>query len=297
MYIDKSLWHTCQICECDIKSIAKEYGGSGIYYTDVFKKHLLEQHSISLEEYFAKYTDRPKCQCKQCGQDVDISKRGANFNWKTYKCGLNEGVKRWSKQAKNTRKGKNNPMYGKEPWNYGLSKDVNESLMTVSKKLTNRTISEQTKKKQSISAKKRKIHGHTGMKHTEASKEKMRKATLARIARGDFDHLRSLPHIKICDLLDSLNIEYEEEKVVDIWSFDIYLPTLDIYIEVDGDYFHSNPKFFSKPESATQKINAQRDIVKNQFCIDNNMTLKRYWEFDILNNEDKIRCELEKLNQ
>ena len=65
------------------------------------------------EEYFEKIYNRPICSCGICNQKVDIKWRGCgNFAWKKYKCGRNTGVKIWSEQAKESRKGKNNPMYG-----------------------------------------------------------------------------------------------------------------------------------------------------------------------------------------
>lgn len=124
----------------------------------------------------------------------------------------------------------------------------------------------------------------------------MRIATLNRIREGKFKHLKSLPHRKMCEIFKSLKIKYVEEKIVDFWSFDIYLPSYDIYIEVDGDYFHSNPLFYpSGPKTNTQKINYYRDLKKNQFCLKNNLTLLRFWEADILGNSEKIICKLKKL--
>jgi very-short-patch-repair endonuclease len=294
MVISKELWQLCQICDHDIKS---EKCSSGSYYTDAFKRHIEIEHNLTLEEYFEKTIVRPECECGTCGELVNISKRGANFRWRRFKCGLTPGVRRWAEVARSSMSGCNNPMHGKNPWNKGLTKEDNDSIMSTSTKMSNRDVSTETKMKQSDSAKSRLVHGHTGRKHSEISKDKMRLATLARIERGDFKHLRSIPHIQMCDILDLLEISYENEKIVEFWSFDIHLTDLNIYIEVDGDYFHSNPRTYSEPKTKTQKINFYRDQKKNKYCEDNGLRLIRFWEYDILNNQEQIKCELEKLNQ
>lgn len=294
--IDKKDWHICKLCHKTIKELAKLYGGSNIYYTTVFKKHIEQDHNMKLEEYF---DNRPICACNICKQMCDIGGiRNSNFHWKKYKCGRTTGTMQWSKQAKINRCGANNPMYGQVPWNKNKTKNDNASLKIVSEKQTGRIISQETRKKQSISAKKRKIHGHTGHKHSKKTIEKLRQNTLRLITNGVFNHLKTKPHIAMTKILDELNIVYYEEQIVDVWSFDFFIPKYNLYIEVDGDYFHSHPKKYPQgPQTKTQKINWYRDIKKNQFCNNNNLLLLRFWECDILNNKDKIICALKKYLQ
>lgn len=297
MNIEKRLWHTCLICSKKIKNIANTYGGCGVYYTTVFKRHLKKDHNISLEQYFQNFTERPKCLCGICSEEVNIGGiRSPNFYWKKYKCGRNPGLLKWSEKAKKERKGKGNPMYNKDPWNLGLTKLDHSSLMSSSIKQTNKEVSNNTRKKQSESAKKRSIHGHTGIKHSEESKEKMRQATLRNIERGIFKQTKTKPHIVMSKILDSLKIEYEEEKILGAWSFDFYIKKYNMFIEVDGDYFHSNPKLYPNgPISKTQKRNHYRDIKKNEFCKNNSIYLIRFWESDILTNQEEVVCKLQKL--
>lgn len=296
MTIEKKDWHTCILCEKDIKDLSKIYGGSGIYYTKVFSDHLKNDHGISPEEYFEKISERPLCSCGECKKVVDLVWKGKNnFSWRKYKCGKNDGVKKWSKWAKHGRSGENNPMYGKDSWNKNKTKYDSDIIMKISQKMTNRHISDITKQRQSKSAKARKIHGHTGHRHSEESKNKMRIATLNAIKNGKMPQTKTKCHIEMAKILNDLNISFEEEFMVSYWSFDFYLNDLDILIEVDGDYFHSNPLFYKKPKTKTQKINASRDKKKNEFCKANNLTLIRFWEHDIHNNREDVICRLEKL--
>lgn len=294
MIIQKHKWQPCKICGHDV---SKEKMRTGEYRSDRFKQHIEEAHGITVEQYFEELSDRPMCACHECGKKTNISKRGANFYWRKYACGRNDGVKKWSEEAKISRLGQNNPMFKKRAWNQGLSKEDHPSLKMVSEKMTNREVSNETKKKQSTSARNRRFHGHTGCKHSDETKNKLREKTLQRIANGKFKQTKTKPHVELCKMLEQAEISYEEEKIVSCWSFDIYLTEFDIYIEVDGDYFHSNPRFYKKPKTKTQKINFTRDISKNRFCEENNMKLIRIWEYDILNNRDEVLCRLEKLKK
>lgn len=296
--IDKSTWHICKICGKTIKQLAKIYGGNGVYYTTVFRRHLTKDHFMFLEQYF-QFLDRPICACGICNQPCDIGGiRSSKFYWKKYKCGRNLGQQQWSKNAKISRLGKNNPMYGKTPWNKGETKDTNESVKRISQKMTNRMVTEKTRHKQSISAKNRTIHGHTGHTHSEDTKEKLRQNTLKMIKEGRFKQTKTKPHKEMSKILDDLGIDYTEEYIVESWSFDFYIPIYDIYIEVDGDYFHSNPrKYPNGPQTKTQKINAYRDKKKNEFCHNKGLKLYRFWEYDVLNNREKVLCDLKKLFQ
>lgn len=297
MKIEKELWYTCKICDSKIIDIAKKHGGKNIYYTKVFKKHL-EEHNITIEEYLIKkcLLERPICECG-CGKQVDVNKKnGSNFKWKNFACGKNKGVLEWSEKAKESRKGSGNPMFNKKPWNDGLTKETNNSIKIMSENRIGYVLSEDSKKKMSESAKKRTIHGHTGMLHSEESKQKMRENTLKMIKNGMYKQTKTKPHVEFCRILKELNVEYEEEKIVSFWCFDIYISSHNLYIEIDGDYFHSNPKIYPNgPTTKTQKINKYRDNKKNEFVLNNSMELYRFWECDILNNPEEIKCKLKEL--
>lgn len=293
MDIEKETWHTCKLCQQNIKTLAKIYGGENVYYTKVFRTHLLKDHQQSLSEYFVRLYTQPVCKCGVCNQRVDISIKGSNFEWRNYMCGRNPGTLAWSERAKKSRCGTGNPMYGRASWNNGLTKETSDIMLSNSKKLTGRKISDGSKAKMSDAAKIRLVHGHTGCLHSEASKQKIREATLRRIKNGDFKQLSSKPHLAMKAILEEMGLVYEEEYRIAHWSFDFRLEA-GILIEVDGDYFHSNPKIYTNgPKSNTQKINHSRDIRKNQFCKDNNLPLLRFWECDILSTPDKIKQEIE----
>lgn len=247
--IDKKDWHTCKICSADIRDLAKKYGGNGIYYTEVFRKHLLIDHCKKPEDYF----NTPTCDCGICNKKMNINiKPSSNFRF-SRACGRNDGVTRWSQEAKLSRLGSGNPMFNKKPWN----KDIKMST-DFCKKMSNNAI--------------------------------------YRTQRGDFKFTQTVPHKRVCSILDRLNIEHTIEYNYKGKLFDIFIPSHKILIEVDGDYWHCNPaKYPNGPINKIQEAQIKKDEYKNLLCSNTDMKLVRFWEHDILNNEKDIECTLKKL--
>lgn len=295
MSITSEQWATCKICGTTLEEITQTYKKPGMYKSQYFKQHLQDEHGISLTEYFP---EGSLCPCKICNQRVGIKIRGANITYKKMACGRNPGILKWSEKAKIERRGSGNPMFNKKSWNKGHTKESSPSLRRVSEALTKREVSCETRKRQSEAAKKRTVHGHTGCKHSEYSKQMMREKTLKYISNGGFKHTNTKPFLRMESILQDLGIRYEKEKIVSIWSFDFYLPDLELYVEVDGDYFHSHPKRYPNgPVTNTQKINFYRDEKKNQYCQDNNIQLLRFWESEIYEEEPCVRQKLLALSQ
>lgn len=300
--ISNDKWHICKICNVKIQELAKKYGGSGKYYTKVFLEHLDKDHDITPEQYFEKYDKRPIC-CEDCKKICKIKKPlSAKMAWKNM-CGFNEGGKKWSEEAKTTRRGDGNPMFGKTAWNKGrgLEDPIIEKMTAKRRgvKLTaeHRKALSDASHKFIKSGKKR---GMSGKKHSPEVCEKIRQTVLKSIKNGTFKQLVSKPHLKLKNILTDLNIKFEEEKTVSFWSFDFYLLEYDIYIEVDGDYFHSNPntRWPDGPKTKTQIKVRQNDIKKNKYCEEHGLSLMRFWENDIMKHEtvviEKIKCLVQK---
>lgn len=292
--ISKNHWCSCRICNKNLQDIKKEFGGGNKYFSYAFKDHV-QKHNMTIEEYFVKIINlkRPICKCNRCHKEVNIVIRGAKIFWREYACGFYPGTQKWSEEAKTSRLGKNNPMFGKKPWNNGLNLD-DPRVESVASKFRGKKLTKEHKEKLSKAYNKNIIRH--AIPHSEETKQKLRTSTLNLIKRGVFNQLKSKPHIAMSVILDELGLTYEEEKIHGHFSFDFWLKDLDVYIEVDGDYFHSNPKFYPNgPESKTQKINYTRDCSKNKYAYTNNMMLLRFWESDIINSKEKVICTLKQL--
>jgi len=97
----------------------------------------------------------------------------------------------------------------------------------------------------------------------------------------------TLPHRLVNEMLDTMGIEYQNEKVIDFYSVDIYLPNYNLMIEVMGDFWHCNPQKFDTVSHDIQKKRVGKDKSKHSFV------LKKYgieilylWESDIYKNAE-----------
>lgn len=99
---------------------------------------------------------------------------------------------------------------------------------------------------------------------------------------------------KVGKWLDKKHIVYERQKKFEqckdkrCLPFDFYLPKYNMCIEVDGRQ-HDHVEFFNKysEEEALEKFETTKkhDLIKTQFCLENNIELFRIKEIDIQRSE------------
>lgn len=142
-----------------------------------------------------------------------------------------------------------------------------------------------------------------GKKHSEETKEKQsikRKEYYINnpkivdiFVSGKMNKLEKL----VSFILDSNNIEYNfqfflKTKENICKSYDFRIKDTNILIEIDGDYYHGNPrlkKHFFKLEEVRKN-----DLIKDQLAQDNGYTLLRFWESEIYENPNII---INKINE
>ena len=169
-----------------------------------------------------------------------------------------------------------------------------ESKQKMSNTLKGNRHSEESKKKMSESHKGQKAWGKGLTKETD---ERLKKTSISIIRHhqthpGPFTNTK--PELKMKDILNDLNIPFEHQFRLGNHLYDFHIPNTNILIEVDGDYWHGNPKKFKKLNKIQQKIK-QRDIKHNKIAKNNNFVLLRFWENDILNNEERVKTKLEEI--
>lgn len=94
------------------------------------------------------------------------------------------------------------------------------------------------------------------------------------------------------NILTLLNINYSQSFYIkEIKAFyDFYLPDYNILIEVDGDFWHTNPiKYPNGPICKCQTKNSINDEKKNKWATDNGYKLLRFWENDINNDINVVK--------
>lgn len=81
----------------------------------------------------------------------------------------------------------------------------------------------------------------------------------------------------------------------DLYIYDFYIKKSNLIIEVDGDYWHINPKRFNFNEMPTYlQEYKQREHDKQSYAKQHSYNIVRFWEYDIHNNPDNIKEELDK---
>lgn len=108
-------------------------------------------------------------------------------------------------------------------------------------------------------------------RHKKAMNRPELKSKLA-ISRQAQSGKMSKPHSLICTMLDALGINYETEKAIGPWNFDIFVPSHNLLLEIQGDYWHSLKKAILNDQS------------KATYVIEHfpQYTLKYIWEHECL---------------
>lgn len=86
------------------------------------------------------------------------------------------------------------------------------------------------------------------------------------------------------DFLDKLKIKYTWQfEAKDIGRFfDYYLPDYNLIIEIDGGYYHSDPRLYEEKDlNKMQKRNKKVDEYKNKWALMHGIPILRIWEKDI----------------
>lgn len=108
---------------------------------------------------------------------------------------------------------------------------------------------------------------------------------------------------QIFDMLEQNNISFVIEYKIrkdyskfGYYAYDIYIDSAHLLIEVNGDYWHANPKFYKEsdivPISKNYRPKAseiwQKDVNKVQYAIDKGYTILVIWEYDLKNNYNSV---------
>ena len=97
------------------------------------------------------------------------------------------------------------------------------------------------------------------------------------------------------NFLDKLGVKYVYQfEAKDIGRFyDFYLPSHNLIIEVDGGYYHSDPRVVDENKlNPMQKHNKRVDEHKNKWALAHGIPIMRIWEKDIREAPDKVMKEL-----
>lgn len=91
--------------------------------------------------------------------------------------------------------------------------------------------------------------------------------------------------LKVHGILERLKIIYIPHYPIlcgSSWrEYDVYIPSLGLLIELDGDFWHGNPKTYYGQLYEVQIRNRENDTFKNELAKKEGYDIVRFWETDI----------------
>jgi hypothetical protein len=275
------------------------------YRLDKLVHHLKVAHSMTLIDYCRRYGvyEWPKCPIKAVDVGYRIDGKGVHVS--TYAPGaIDTGLpanQASYERMRKVRRGEGNPMYGKRPWNEGLTAEGDERVAAlIAKAVESRgepTDEQREASRQrmlALIAERGPLHA---MPHSEETKERCRVNTARLWAEGVFKRTSSI-HLKMRAYLATLPLKQPvvEEHQVTWFSMDFAFPDAKVAIEVQGSYYHVDPRLYPDgPETAMQRRNWGRDIAKRKVCCDQQgWVIIEAWEPEINDGtfQHDIACKL-----
>jgi very-short-patch-repair endonuclease len=113
-------------------------------------------------------------------------------------------------------------------------------------------------------------------------------------------------HLLVCDWLTEYNIKFEmefhipkttsENNMSGWYSYDIIILETNKLIEINGDYWHANPRLYK--ENDIKKVHGgfivvkeqwEKDKLKTKHANDHGYEVLTLWEYDIVNNQKEVK--------
>jgi G:T-mismatch repair DNA endonuclease (very short patch repair protein) len=131
-------------------------------------------------------------------------------------------------------------------------------------------------------------HSMFGTHQSEEQKQRQSQLVTQMISNGIMPQTLTKPHRKINTLLESHEIDFENEHPEKYHSIDIYLPEYNLMIEIMGNYWHAHPlKYNISQLTNQQRKSIKQDKSKHTYVKKyKNIEILYLWEKDINENID-----------
>jgi len=163
------------------------------------------------------------------------------------------------KKSKETNEKMREIMKGRKPWSTGLTKENNNSLRRQAMKMTGRKLTEQHKNKISDGVKK-------NLPSTNFKNVDFRSKIVVPAKDSSIE-------VKIQNFLKELGIQFFThqymKEIEHGYQCDILIPSMNLVIECDGDYWHKYP------------IGKKMDYIHTKELIEKGFKVLRLWEHEI----------------
>jgi len=102
------------------------------------------------------------------------------------------------------------------------------------------------------------------------------------------------PEREFKKMMRELGIKILPQKIVGGKIYDFYIPSKNILIEIDGDYWHGNPEVFEE-QNAMQRRAAKNDAYKNVLAKGLGYEIERIWENDLKHNYNQVKQRMKQI--
>lgn len=102
------------------------------------------------------------------------------------------------------------------------------------------------------------------------------------------------PEREFAKLMGELGVVYETQKIIGGKIFDFYIPSKNLVVEVDGNYYHGDEKIY-EILSPMQKRNKKNDIYKESMARGLGYKIERVWESELKDEYRKVRDKFKNL--
>lgn len=93
-------------------------------------------------------------------------------------------------------------------------------------------------------------------------------------------------------------IEHRQEVQLEVgskWFFDFQVSNTNLLVEVQGDYWHCNPRLYSAPINNYQMWARRRDFAKRDYAKNLGYYVLAVWEYDLKSNKDDVFSSIERV--
>lgn len=120
-------------------------------------------------------------------------------------------------------------------------------------------------------------------------KELSREKILKQLQSGMFI-TDTFPQQIVDKMLSDMGVKFNREESFRFFAVDNYLPSYNLIIEVNGDYWHTNPTKFHSKITKVQYDRIGRDKAKHSYLKNqHDIEILYLWEYDIIHNEDMCK--------
>lgn len=125
---------------------------------------------------------------------------------------------------------------------------------------------------------------------------KMNKAKMLKSKASSMSDKMTSPERVFSKMMKELGVEIVNQKVIKNKIYDFYIPSKNMVIEVDGDYWHANPLIYEGKElNKIQLKNVRNDKKKDSLAIGYGFLIERVWEHDLHNNYEEQKERFRKI--